>query len=77
MTKTNKKIEKTIVWVGIIIIIAFIVASILGIGALITMWIWNLLMPYLFHLPQINVWMAFAINLVLGAITPTIKIIKK
>jgi hypothetical protein len=31
-----------------------------------TMWAWNYVMPHTFHLPEINIWGAFALNYLSG-----------
>lgn len=49
-------------------VLAFIGLFVLIIGSSILMafptkWLWNWLMPYLFGLPEINIWKALGINL--------------
>lgn len=65
--KKNNKVAPIGVIVTLFIVI-FLVA--LALTALLTMWAWNLVMPFLFHLPQIGFWMAVAIDILLGLIKP-------
>lgn len=58
---TNLKIKIMEFMVGCLIVLIIIVIA-LAIGPLIIMWAWNLVMPYLFGLPEINFWMALAIS---------------
>lgn len=69
--------NNVLAWIGGIVLVALLVAVIFGIGALVTMWAWNLVMPYLFHLPQINIWIALGINILIGMIKPVISYTKK
>ena len=45
---------------GCLIFIAMLTVTAL-IGTLITMWLWNWLLPALFELPEINFWVAFGV----------------
>ena len=45
---------------GCLIFIVILTATAL-IGSLITMWLWNWLLPALFVLPEINFWVAFGV----------------
>lgn len=62
--------EKALLVLGVI----FIVLCFLGIGGVVMMWAWNLVMPTLFHLPMITFWQGVAINFLLGAITRVITV---
>ncbi len=41
---------------------------------LVTMWLWNYVMPVVFNLPEIGFWQAFALNLLSSMFFKTYKI---
>jgi hypothetical protein len=64
--------EKIISVIGITVIVTLVVIAAAFFWSIITWWAWNLVMPYLFHVKTISLLQAFAINLLLSLIKPTI-----
>ena len=52
----------------IVLLFVTVFTVIAGIGAFVTQWAWNLVMPYLFKLPNISLLQAFGINILIGTI---------
>lgn len=65
--------DNTLAYIGAIVLIVLVVIACLSLGGWITMWAWNLIMPALFHLPQITWLMGIAINILIGLIKPVFK----
>lgn len=57
-------------------VMLFIFLVIAGLGAFITQWAWNLVMPYLLKLPSISFWQAFGINVLIGMVRSVV-VVKK
>ncbi len=55
--------EKILAYIGVGVLASIVIIGLALLWSVITWWAWNLVMPFLFHLPQINLLQAFAINL--------------
>lgn len=58
---------------SVMFVIAIVAIAVMFVG-LITMFLWNWIMPYLFGLPEVSFWMAVGINLLISIIFGSIKI---
>ena len=45
-----------------------LIAIILGLGAFVTMWAWNMVVAGIFHGPSIGIWQALAVNVLLSIV---------
>lgn len=77
MAKSDDLFETIVVAVGVAIVVGALIVGIIGLLGFLTMVAWNIVMPLLFHLPKINIWIAIAINFLLGLIKPTATYTKK
>lgn len=64
--------EKVLFGIGAGVLAIFLVVVVCFISAIITEWAWNYVMPYLFHLPHVTFWQAFALNLLVAKLAPTV-----
>lgn len=71
------KQDKALIAIGVVSIAFLLIGAALLLSGFVTMIVWNLAMPFLFHLPHINLWVAIAINILLGLLKPAISVTTK
>jgi hypothetical protein len=54
---------------GAVIFTVFVVAFAAALYSFIVCWSWNLCMPYIFGLPKISLWQAFALGMLWSCLT--------
>lgn len=59
---------KILFWVVIVAIVVGLIAFLVWLSALLTMWAFNLFIGDIFHGPHIGIWHAIALNVLLGSI---------
>lgn len=55
-----------IVKIALAVLVIVVVIAVFGLSGWLTMWAWNIVMPFLFNLPVINFWQAIGINVLIG-----------
>lgn len=62
--------------IGIVVLAAIVIAALMLGTAWVIMWAWNIFIAAIFHLPHINIWQGFAIDILLILIKPVVSYTK-